>query len=104
MPPTKQIRAIDLVKGLFEHIHGNLGLLRFSIEKLEPNNGGGQNSDKWLVICSFYKTLSSQQPTVYQADVDLTENLVSVKAIKGETEGETQKTYRVEETEKESGD
>ena len=28
----KQIQAIDLVKELFEHIHGNLGLLRFSVE------------------------------------------------------------------------
>ncbi len=95
MAQTKQIRAIELVKSLFESIHGNLGLLKFSLEKLEPNNGDGENSDKWLVICSFYKTLSSQEPTVYQADVDLKENLVSVKAIKGETEGEIKKKYRM---------
>lgn len=95
MTKTKQIRAVELVKSLFESIHGNLGLLKFSLEKLEPNNGHGENSDKWLVICSFYKTLSSQEPTVYQADVDLKENLVSVKAIKGETDGETPKKYRL---------
>ena len=97
MTQMKQIRAIELVKSLFESIHGNLGLLKFSLEKLEPNNGNNENSDKWLVICSFYKTLSSQEPTVYQADVDLKENLVSVKAIRGETEGEVLKRYRISE-------
>lgn len=95
MAQTKQIRAIELVKSLFESIHGNLGLLKFSLEKLKPNNGDGENSDKWLVICSFYKTLSSQEPTIYQADVDLKENLVSVKAIKGEVDGEIPKKYRI---------
>ena len=28
----KQIRAIELVRNLFEAIHGNLGLLKFSLE------------------------------------------------------------------------
>ena len=98
----KQIRAIELVRNLFEAIHGNLGLLKFSLEKLEPNNGKGKDSDKWIVICSFYKTLSSQEPTVYKADVDLTENLVSINAIKGEVDGETQKKYKL--VEKSSGD
>jgi hypothetical protein len=103
--PTKQIKAIDLVKGLFEHIHGNLGLLKFSIEELRPNNGHGMDSDKWLIICSFYKTLSSQQPTVYEANIDLTENTVSIKAIKGEIVEETPKTYKfVEEEKKEKED
>lgn len=102
MAQTKQVRAIQLVRSLFESIHGNLGLLKFSLEKLEPNNGHGTESDKWLVICSFYKTLSSQEPTIYQAEVDLIENLVSVKAIKGETEGEAPKRYKLlEEKEKE---
>ncbi len=85
----KQIRAIDLIKDLFEHIHGNLGLLRFSIEKLEPINGipNNPNSNKWEIIFSFYKTLSSQQPTRYKAEVNLEDNTVSVNEIdiKGET-------------------
>ena len=98
----KQIRAIELVRNLFEAIHGNLGLLKFSLEKLEPINGKEKDSDKWIVICSFYKTLSSQEPTVYQADVDLTEDLVSINAIKGEIGGETPKKYRL--VEESSGD
>jgi hypothetical protein len=103
MAQTKQVRAIQLVRNLFEAIHGNVGLLKFSLEKLEPNNGHGSDSDKWLVICSFYKTLSSQEPTIYQADVDLTNNIVSVKAIKGETNGDIPKKYKlVEEEEKET--
>ena len=57
MTKTKQVQAIELVKSLFENINGTLGLLKFSLEKLEPNNGVGEDSDKWLVICSFYKTL-----------------------------------------------
>ena len=91
----KQIMAIELVKGLFESIHGNLGLLRFSLEKLEPDNGHGKDSDKWIVVCSFYKTLSSQEPTVYQADVDLKKNLVSIRAIKGDTNGEKTRNFKV---------
>jgi hypothetical protein len=74
----KQIQAIDLVKGLFEHIHGNLGLLKFSVERLEPNN---LDAMKWIVLFSFYKTLSSEGPTKYHANVDLKEKTVSVKEI-----------------------
>lgn len=78
----KQIQAIELVRTLFEFIHGDLGLLRFSVDKLEPENG--EDSDKWEVVCSFYKTLSSQQPTVYDAKVNLKDKTVKFKAIKGE--------------------
>ena len=93
----KQIRAVELVKTLFEMIHGNLGLLKFSLEELKPSNGKGVESDKWTVVCSFYKTLSSQKPTVYEAHVNLKENTVTVKAISGETEEETIKRYRITE-------
>ncbi|MEI8364481.1 MAG: hypothetical protein WCF78_03425 [archaeon] len=57
MTSTKQIQAVDLVKSLFESIHGNLGLLKFSLEELKPINGDGDNSERWVVICSFYKKL-----------------------------------------------
>jgi hypothetical protein len=100
----KQIRAIDLVKGLFEHIHGNLGLLRFSIEKLEPKNCVPNNpdADKWEVIFSFYKTLSSSQPTRYLAEVNLKDNMVSVNEldIKGQP-SEPKKTYQIVENKEE---
>ena len=76
-------------------------MLKFSVDKLEPNNGHGIDSDKWLMICSFYKTLSSPQPTIYQADIDLNENLVSIKAIKGEIVYEAPKIYRFVEDSKE---
>lgn len=96
----KQIQAIDLVKQLFEHIHGNLGLLRFGIEKLEPNNAipDNQNADKWIVKFSFYKTLSSGQPTRYHADVDLTDKTVSVREVDKEGKpAEEKKTYTITE-------
>lgn len=82
---SKQIQAIDLAKGLFEHIHGNLGLLRFSIEKMIPKNGIPNNPDanKWEIILSFYKTLSSQSATRYLAEVDLNEKAVSINEIDG---------------------
>jgi len=99
----KQIQAVELVRGLFEYIHGNLGLLRFSVDKLEPNNGKGEESDKWRVTCSFYKTLSSQQPTVYKAEVDLKENTVSFEAVKGDVaeEEKVKKSYKIVEDDKE---
>jgi hypothetical protein len=94
----KQIRAVELVRDLFEYIHGNLGLLRFSIEELKPNNGHGTESDKWVVVCSFYKTLSSQQPTVYKTEVDLTSGTVTIEQIKGEDKTpEPKKVYRIQE-------
>lgn len=75
----KQIQAVELVKTLFEYIQGNLGLLRFSIDTLEPINGKGQTeSDKWRVVCSFYETLSSQSPTIYDAEVNLVDKTVKV--------------------------
>ncbi len=94
MTSTKQIQAVDLVKSLFESIHGNLGLLKFSLEELKPINGDGDNSERWVVICSFYKTLSSQEPTVYEAEVNLLDNTVRVKAIRGETEDKSTKQYK----------
>lgn len=99
----KQIQAIDLVKQLFEHIHGNLGLLRFSVEKLEPNNTipNNQNADKWIVKFSFYKTLSSGQPTRYHADIDLTDKTVSVKEVDSEGKPSEEKKYKITEETKE---
>ena len=94
----KQIQAIDLIKELFEHIHGNLGLLRFSVEKLEPKNGVPNNPDsnKWEVIFSFYKTLSSQQPTKYLAEVILDTKIVSFNEIdESGKPTEKKKTYQI---------
>ncbi len=89
----KQIQAVELVKNLFEYIQGNLGLLRFSIDTLEPINGKGQiESDKWRVVCSFYETLSSQGPTTYDAEVNLIDRTVKVnKKDKDGKIGETKK-------------
>jgi len=79
----KQIQAIDLVKGLFEHIQGNYGLLRFTVEKLEPNNGVKDNIDamKWIVIVSFYQTPSSDKPVRYHANVNLDDKTVSFREV-----------------------
>jgi hypothetical protein len=95
----KQIQAVELVKSLFEYIQGNLGLMRFSIDILEPINGKDQTeSDKWKVVCSFYETLSSQGPTVYEAEVNLTDKTVKVnKKGKGDKVEETKKYSLVSE-------
>ncbi len=75
----KQIRALDLVKQVFEHIYGNLTLLRFNVEKLTPENGIPDNLDanKWELIVNFYQNLQVQQPTRYKVDVNLVDNTVS---------------------------
>ena len=89
----KQIQAVELVKNLFEYIQGNMGLLRFSIDTLEPINGKGQSeSDKWKVICRFYETLSSQSPTVYDAEVNLIDK--TVKISKKSKDGEIEETKK----------
>jgi len=96
----KQIQVVELVRTLFEYIHGNMGLLKFSVDSLQPDNGHGTDSDKWKVVCSFYKTLGSSQPTMYEVDVDLKTKTVSMKAIKGEVanEPEEKKVFRMVES------
>lgn len=79
---SASVKAIELTRTVFESIHGNLGLLKFSIEELVPTNGdSGQDSKKWDVICSFYETLGSQTPTRYKASVNLTNNTVVIKKL-----------------------
>src|SRR3989338_1307138 len=82
--PTEStsIQAIQLVRRVFEHINGNLGVLRFNVEELTPTNGTDtQESKKWKVVFSFYETLGSSSPSKYTADVDLTTNTLSFKKI-----------------------
>ena len=43
---SASIRAVSLVRSLFEHIHGNLGVLKFSIEELKPTNGSPRQNPK----------------------------------------------------------
>ena len=79
---SASIQAIQLVRRVFEHVHGNLGVLRFNVEELTPTNGtGNEESKKWDVIFSFYETLGSTHPSKYTASVDLTKNTISFKKI-----------------------
>lgn len=76
------IQAIQLVRKVFESVHGNLGLLKFNIEELTPTNGDvEEDSQKWDIICSFYETLGSTAPSRYQASVDLNKNTVVIKKL-----------------------
>ena len=71
---SASIQAIQLVRKVFESVHGNLGLLKFNVEELVPTNGtNGQDSKKWDIVCSFYETLRSTSPSRYKASVDLDE-------------------------------
>lgn len=91
------IRAIKLTRAVFESIHGNLGLLKFNIEKLIPTNGAnGENSMKWQIICSFYETLGSPAPSRYEVNVNLNDNTVSIKKI-GVPTAEPVKQFTVKE-------
>ncbi len=78
----KSVQAIELVRTVFESIHGNIGLLKFNIEELTPKNGKGEDdSQKWEIICSFYETLGSANPSRYSATVDLKDNTISIKKL-----------------------
>ena len=85
---SKSIQVIELVRSLFEYIHGNLGLLKFSIDRLEPKNNGhpGQDSNIWEVECSFYEALGSKAPTHFIAEVNLSQNQVMIKKLTNEGE------------------
>jgi len=80
------IQAIQLVRRVFEHVHGNLGVLRFNIEELTPLNGiNGEDSKKWKVICSFFETVGSSLPSRYESTVNLDDNTVTIKKLGTET-------------------
>ncbi len=86
---SASIQAIQLVRKVFESVHGNLGLLKFNVEELVPTNGtNGQDSKKWDVVCSFYETLGSTAPSRYKASVDLEKNTVVFKKISGPGSGD----------------
>ena len=95
------IRAIILARAVFEAVHGNLGLLKFNIESLDPTNRtNGENSKKWKIICGFYETLGSQSPSQYEVNVNLNDNTVAIKKLG--TESAVEKKYTIKEKEDES--
>lgn len=76
------IQAIRLARSVFESVYGNVGLLKFNIEKLTPMNGSEkEESKKWEIVCSFYETLGSTAPSQYQVFVDLNKNAVEIKKL-----------------------
>lgn len=103
MPTTNSIKAIELTRKVFEHIHGNLGLLKFNVEELTPTNGSPtEESRKWRIICSFFESLGSSAPSRYDVSVDLNTNSVNFKKISGPSEagGKDSGAYTVTETKK----
>ncbi len=79
---SASIDAIQLVRRVFEHVHGNLGLLKFNIEELNPiDDTSKENSKKWNVICSFFETIGSSSPSRYVSTVDLNDNTVTIKKL-----------------------
>ncbi|MCJ7636522.1 MAG: hypothetical protein MUO21_03450 [Nitrososphaeraceae archaeon] len=84
MAESESINAIELTRRVFEHVHGNLGVLRFNIEELTPTNGNtNEASKKWKIICSFFETLGSASPSRFEVNVDLNGNTVRFKKISG---------------------
>lgn len=87
MADPTSVRAITLTRRVFEHIHGNLGLLKFNIEELTPTNGTDtEESTKWDIVCSFYETLGSSEPSKFKVSVDLNTNTVRFEKISGSSE------------------
>lgn len=84
---SASIKAIELTRAVFESIYGNIGLLKFNIEKLTPQNGAkGKESQKWEIICSFFETLGSSSPSRYKVLVNLSDNTVNLQKIGGADE------------------
>jgi len=85
--PTESasIEVIQLVRMVFEKVHGNLGVLRFNIEELIPINGtNGENSKKWKVVCSFFESVGSSSPSRFESIVNLSDNTVTIKKLGAE--------------------
>ena len=83
---SASVQAIQLVRTVFEHIHGNLGVLKFNIEELTPINGtNGEDSKKWKVICSFFESVGSSSPSRFESIVNLNDNTVTIKKLGAES-------------------
>ncbi|MCP6718073.1 MAG: hypothetical protein KJI70_00795 [Patescibacteria group bacterium] len=79
---SKSIQAIELARRVLESAYGNLGLLKFNIETLEPINGAvDEESKNWKLICTFYQTLGSREPSRYEIIIDLENNTVAIKHL-----------------------
>ncbi|MBU4353697.1 hypothetical protein KKA18_03370 [Patescibacteria group bacterium] len=86
MSESASFQAITLTRKIFEHIHGNLGILRFNVDELVPTNGSEDTeSKKWDIVCSFFETLGSSSPSKYKASVNLDNNTVVIKKLSGPT-------------------
>lgn len=95
---SNSIKAIELTRQVFESIYGNLGLLKFNVESLVPTNGtNDQDSQKWAIKCSLYRTLGDIEPTRFEVSVDLNENLITFNET--EAKESTVKKYKVVEEE-----
>lgn len=93
MTESASIKAIELTRRVFEHVHGNLGILKFNVEELSPTNGADTTeSQKWDIVCSFYETLGSSSPSRYKVSVDLNKNTVHFKKIAGSEKGKLEDT------------
>jgi len=98
---SASIRAIELTRAIFEHIHGNLGLLKFNVEELIPTNGSnGEESKKWDVVCSFYETLGSSGPSRYKVSVNLNDSTVTIKKLSGDITTEPERRFVVTQEDK----
>lgn len=103
---SNSTEAIRLTRNLFEFIHGNLGLLKFSVEELKPTNGtNGENSMKWHIVCSFFETLGSTAPSRYNVDVNLNDKTVTIEKITapGTQQNEPKQQFKVVSKDEEKG-
>jgi len=97
---SKSIQAIKLTRTIFEHIHGNLGLLKFNIEELKPINGPDEEeSEKWEIICSFYETLGSSAPSRYKVTVNLKDRSATLLKVSGDKSSAQEEKFKVVEEE-----
>ena len=103
MGETNSIKAIQLTRTVFEYVHGNLGVLRFNIEKLEPKDADiGEDSINWEIVCSFYETLGAKEPSRYKTVVNVATNQVSIEKIGDAQKKEVYVVNKKEETGAES--
>jgi len=97
---SASIQAIELTRKVFESVYGNLGLLRFSVERLTPTNGNAnEESKKWEIICSFHESSDSVKPSKYKVSVDLNHKTIFFEKLSKETTSKDSvldgKKYRV---------
>ena len=81
-PEVDALLATNIVKSYFESVYGNIGMLLFKVESVNPNT----QENVWKVVCSLFTSLGSGKRTKYLVSVNIaTHKIMDVTTLADES-------------------